>query len=718
MAGPAPSNLIQAFNADMPGQNWQQVVLQAFQTWAVNSSINLHVVNDDGESLGSPGLIQGDPRFGDIRLAGENLGPSVASIGTGFVANGNRWSGTVIFNTSDRFGIGQPNAYDLFTVAMHEAGHVFGLPDQTTDLTSAMYQTYTGPRTGLSAADVAAFQSVNGTPQPDGFQTGQGNHSFQNAANLNNNQLSIQGDLTSAGQSEYFRFQYSGAVAAAGGTLTVQVQTSGESLFEPTLTVYDSSYNVVGSASSTNPVSGNVSVQISNPVAGMNYFIKVGSATTSVFGVGSYTLNIIPHGYLSYQNATNLDNNHLATSSALSSLTQPDYYKWKYDGHVGTPGAPVSIQLQGITLQEPTLTVYDGNYNVIGSATVSGAAGSPLVVTITNPVIGMTYYFSVGTAGGSLFDLGSYTLSITPQGVTSPVVSPSSPVTVSNGILVDSHQQHQLQKPENLAAVSGNGLGLTYYAQAGISNPSLGDYYQVHTPNTSDNAPEEMMIMAWGLGANGFAPQVQVFDSHGNVVPAQVIGNGNGSYSLDIPNAAPGQNYVVKVSSENQSGPNAAGNYAIGVEFNSNPLVNLTTYTMGTLSAAAPRQFESLQVNVSGGMQLVLSAQGSGQSTAQVQMTICDADGNTVLSLVTTASQQTVSSAAYLFSGSYTICFELLNPDPSIDAAYLLQGDLLSDPMGPMPVSNGTSSGQTTTTTTSGTSTLAPVIVGTTAIYF
>jgi hypothetical protein len=87
LASSAPSNLFQAFNADMAGQNWEQVILQALQTWAITANINLHVVSDGGEPLGSPGLIQGDPRCGDIRIAGQNLGSSVASIGTGFSPN-------------------------------------------------------------------------------------------------------------------------------------------------------------------------------------------------------------------------------------------------------------------------------------------------------------------------------------------------------------------------------------------------------------------------------------------------------------------------------------------------------------------------------------------------------------------------------------------------------------------------------------------------------
>jgi hypothetical protein len=711
MASSAPSNLLQTFNAEMPGQNWKDAIVQAFQTWGVNSNINLHVVNDGGQPLGSPGPVQGDPRFGDIRIAGQNLGPTVAAIGTGFSANGNRWSGTVIFNTSDLFGIGNPNAYDLFTVALHEAGHVFGLPDQTTDPTSVMYQTYSGPVSGLSTADLANFQAINGTRQPDSFQNGSGNHSLAHAATLDNNHLSVQADIGAVGANEYFQFHYDGNMVIPGAPLTIQVQTSGVSLLEPSLTVVDANGIVVGSASASDPLNGDLAVQLSNPVKGMNYYIDVGSATASVFGIGGFSLNIIPQGYRSFQNVINLDDNHLVTTSTLSGLAQPDYYRWQYDGHVGTPGAPVTIQVQGLTLVQPTLTVYDGNYNVVGTAAVSSSFGGTLNVTIANPVMGMNYYLAVGTAGASFFGVGCYTLSIIPQGVTLPS-SQNGELTAANGILTDSHQQHHYQNAENLHLNTNVAMGLAFYAQGGISDPSTGDFYQIQSPNTPGNAPVEMMVTAWQLSLNGLAPQVTVYDDHGNVVSSQVSGNANGVFSVDIPNAVPNQHYIVEVSALNPSGANATGNYAVGVEFNNNAFVNLTTFVTGKLTAASSQQWLSLQVNNTCGLQLVLAAQSPGQGNAQVEMIIYGANGASVVNLTTAGGQQAVSGTVYLAAGTYTIYFVEVIGDCSKSVTFQLSLDILSDPMGPAPVPNGTPSGSSTTTPSSTTTASAPVVAG------
>src|SRR5581483_4201946 len=63
------SNLFATLNAQSDAAVWQAAILKAFQTWGVNANVNVGVVPDDGEPLGTPGKTEGDPRFGDIRIA-------------------------------------------------------------------------------------------------------------------------------------------------------------------------------------------------------------------------------------------------------------------------------------------------------------------------------------------------------------------------------------------------------------------------------------------------------------------------------------------------------------------------------------------------------------------------------------------------------------------------------------------------------------------------
>src|SRR5262249_21766247 len=62
------NSLFQTLNARFPTAVWQTAILRAFQTWATYANINIGVVTDTGLPFGVPGLIQGDPRFGDIRI--------------------------------------------------------------------------------------------------------------------------------------------------------------------------------------------------------------------------------------------------------------------------------------------------------------------------------------------------------------------------------------------------------------------------------------------------------------------------------------------------------------------------------------------------------------------------------------------------------------------------------------------------------------------------
>ena len=110
-------------------------------------------------SFGTPGLVQGDDRFGDIRIAAYPMADDVVAIATPFEMDGGTWAGDVKLNSNYTFGVGGTGNYDLYTVLLHEAGHVFGLPDNTNPA-SAMYEDYTVPKTGLAASDVTNLLSL------------------------------------------------------------------------------------------------------------------------------------------------------------------------------------------------------------------------------------------------------------------------------------------------------------------------------------------------------------------------------------------------------------------------------------------------------------------------------------------------------------------------------------------------------------------------------
>jgi Matrixin len=305
-AGGAPSGLFNLLNSQASTSSWETEILRAFQTWAVNTNANIGVVSDGGQALGTTGAVEGDSRFGDIRIASKVLAPSAVSTASPFSWSGTTWSGDLLLNSLYQFGTNGQAAYDLYTIALHEAGHVFGLEDTNVSSASAMYDSYIGPRTGLSAQDIADVQSLYGVRSPDLFNRIYSNHSFSTAAPISNDpsQLAFEADISKLGEADYYKITT--PLTALLGTWTVKVQTSGLSLLVPSVSVYDASYHLLKSAVASNPLNGDLSITISSALPLSSYYIKVTDATSSVFGIGSYRV------YLSYHNlVTTLESNVL-----------------------------------------------------------------------------------------------------------------------------------------------------------------------------------------------------------------------------------------------------------------------------------------------------------------------------------------------------------------------------------------------------------------------
>ncbi len=289
--GGVSSVLFQTMNASYPTAEWQGQIEQAATLWEANAHLNLALVPDGGEAVGTSGDQQDDPRFGDIRIGAVPLASGV--LAETFLpppSNGGTDAGDILFNSNIQWQIG--TGYDLATVAAHEFGHALGLGESTVS-SAVMYGTYNGIKTALVSDDISGIQSLYTAPQYDQFNTGTHNSSVLTATNItsyigSNGQIALPGlDITLPTQAEYYVVT---VPATNSGQMVVTVQSSNLSSLAPTMYVYNSSLSQVATASLPNTYGA--TIWTSNAVtAGQKYYIKV--ASSGSYGrVGAYGLEV------------------------------------------------------------------------------------------------------------------------------------------------------------------------------------------------------------------------------------------------------------------------------------------------------------------------------------------------------------------------------------------------------------------------------------------
>jgi dockerin type I repeat protein/matrixin len=271
---------------------WQATIARAFQTWAQYANVNIGIVPDGGQPLGIQGPTHSDPRFGDIRVAGVPLSPDTTgeAIGERRTIAGS-WAGDVVFNMDATW----PDAAKLYQVALHEAGHSFGLA-HSTDPNSPMFAHTGEPTSGPTADDIANLEAIYGARRPDVFEGSNNNDVIARAARIPHSEpvdgfdgttpLVVYGDIHDAADKDVFLLP---VLPGYQGPLTFQLWTSGISLLQGKISVLDQNGNVLATTQSASELGDVLTVQLPAATAA-KYYIRIEPATPDVFATGAYGL--------------------------------------------------------------------------------------------------------------------------------------------------------------------------------------------------------------------------------------------------------------------------------------------------------------------------------------------------------------------------------------------------------------------------------------------
>jgi hypothetical protein len=606
-------------------QKWEQSILNAFQTWASQANINVGLVPDNGSAFGTAGLAQGDPRFGDIRIAAVPMGADVfaLSIPTSSAVSG-RWMGDILFNSNADF----ENLSKVFAVALHEIGHVLGVPDSSDPL-SPMYENL--PSSGVNlptSADIAVLQQVYGKRSTEQAENSTPDNAagigFPSSAYDGSTPLLVYGALNSPGSSRYFALS---PLAGYSGTLTFQLRTTGISQLQAQLTICDGQGNVL--AQGTGDSGQNVSISVDSTASSSGFFIKVDSPVSGIDSVGTFAL------------VTTFDGRNTVTDAAIDAAARGRF----------THATPDQIQ----------------QYFRTGAIPVHGDDSSG----------------DNSSGDNSSGDNSS--------GDNSSGNDSSGNDSSGNDRSVP-YIEHEDGSAYSVLRTTPRFAKATDYTAAGrisTSNPS--DMYRIAAPSFGTGQTGVLTVTVWATEQGGLLPAVSVTDDVGNPLAGQVLINGLGTYTLQVTGIASGGDYFVSVAAAQPAGPYNIGGYALHAQFGSTAVAYSPAVT-NSLSAANPVQYFQLDIAETQLMQLGLSTTaGSGDSQVVVQLAVFDSSGNMIYQLLGTPGSFCTAAPVLLNQGNYVVGVNAVALSGALPALlkFSIYATGLSEPVGPVLAGTG-----------------------------
>ncbi|QEG02801.1 Matrixin [Stieleria maiorica] len=443
--------------ADRP--QWQELALRAYQTWAINADINIGLRNDYNNAFGTPGMIVGDPRFGEFRI-GAFPQEGVVANSIPFQAVAGTYSGDLLLNSNEQFTFHDwaddqgpdlatiaAGDRDLFSVLLHEAGNTLGVDDNLLHW-SVMFRQYTVPKGALAAEDINAITALYGQRSDPYEQVDNG--SLYTASTIptpvgldpQTQVIRSRGSLSSGGDVDHYKIE----PIAGMDSVTVRVRASGVSLLQSRLEVINSYGHVVGQATAASVFENDNELTIHGLAYQGDLYLRVSAVDPSdIYAVGDYWVEVdyrsetaraadpVPGAYDAGPDSlfTNFDlndpefgtNDALADAidlvpgatpqteryevqSSVSSASDVDYFK------VTAPDAiegRLVVHIAGVGAARPDvrLNVVDAGGQPVGTAAKLHPDGT-FTVEVAQPQASQDYFVKVSVDPSSTVGVGNY----------------------------------------------------------------------------------------------------------------------------------------------------------------------------------------------------------------------------------------------------------------------------------------------------------------------
>jgi hypothetical protein len=371
----------------------------------------------------------------------------------------------------------------------------------------------------------------------------------------------------------------------------------------------------------------------------------------------------------------------LFASGGLAVAGQNDVYSVQTSAYAG----PMTFRLQtgGISVLAPELIVYDATGNVVGQAQSTNVLGDMVTVHLDGVAANSTYYVRVESATSGLFAVGRYGLAVTYDATLQS--TPSQVAALLSGTHDDGYGgDYSDDAPPGtvvaLRTTPGYAANQHYEIRGSVHNTVT---YSLLAPQSPSGAPLVLTVAVSATEASGVLPQLQLLDANQQPVAAEVLVNGGG-YTIQATGLAPGQTYYLKFTLQ-VSGEEAHARFSAVADFTQTPSL-LPALAADSVTTAAPQPAYALYVALDQVFLFTLSATGVGAPAGSaVQMTITDANGNVVFSLLAPAGQMVTGPRLLLGPGAYTVHFTAVTPGGMPGSlAFQLFGGSITDPIGPV----------------------------------